>query len=93
MVNTSTDLEKKSTRKKTSRKKTVAKASSKKTIEVKERPSRKRVVAISNEERLSMIAIAAYKMSENRSFAPGHELSDWLFAEKEVDDMLEKKLK
>jgi hypothetical protein len=32
-----------------------------------------------------MIAEAAYWIAERRGFAPGHELSDWLAAEREVD--------
>ncbi len=29
---------------------------------------------------------AAYFKAEHRGFAPGHELDDWLEAEKEIDD-------
>jgi hypothetical protein len=32
-----------------------------------------------------MIAEAAYYRAEARSFAPGHEIEDWLQAEKDVD--------
>ena len=31
-----------------------------------------------------MIATAAYFIAERRSFSPGHELDDWLAAEREV---------
>jgi DUF2934 family protein len=37
------------------------------------------------EERHQRISEAAYCIAEQRGFAPGHELSDWLAAEKEVD--------
>jgi Protein of unknown function (DUF2934) len=36
-------------------------------------------------ERHQTIAEAAYSIAERRGFAPGHELSDWLAAEREVD--------
>lgn len=36
-------------------------------------------------ERHQMIAEAAYLIAERRGFAPGHELSDWLGAEREVN--------
>ena len=36
------------------------------------------------EERHKWIAETAYFMAHRRGFAPGHELSDWLAAEKEV---------
>jgi hypothetical protein len=32
-----------------------------------------------------MIAEAAYYRAEARSFAPGHEIEDWLQAEKDID--------
>jgi hypothetical protein len=46
------------------------------------------VKQVSAEERLSMIAQAAYFRAERRSFAPGHELGDWIAAEAEVDRKL-----
>jgi hypothetical protein len=36
-------------------------------------------------ERLRRIAEAAYKRAQHRNFAPGHDLEDWLEAEKEID--------
>jgi hypothetical protein len=39
-------------------------------------------------DRTAMICEAAYFRAEKRSFAPGHELEDWLAAEREVDAML-----
>ena len=35
-------------------------------------------------ERESMIRIYAYYRAERRSFAPGHEMDDWLTAEREL---------
>ncbi|MCX8040299.1 MAG: DUF2934 domain-containing protein [Planctomycetota bacterium] len=35
-----------------------------------------------------MIAEAAYFLAERRGFAPGHELADWLAAERTVDERL-----
>jgi len=40
------------------------------------------------EMRRSMVAEAAYHIAERRGFAPGHEVEDWLHAEKEIDAAL-----
>jgi hypothetical protein len=37
------------------------------------------------QQRAALIARAAYFRALNRSFAPGHEVADWLAAEAEVD--------
>jgi hypothetical protein len=39
----------------------------------------------SPEERRAMIREAAYYRAQQRGFAPGHELEDWLLAEREFD--------
>jgi hypothetical protein len=39
-----------------------------------------------SESREARIAEAAYWRAERRGFAPGHELDDWLNAERDVDD-------
>lgn len=39
-------------------------------------------------ERIAMISDAAYFRAEQRAFAPGHELEDWVAAEREVDALL-----
>ena len=39
-------------------------------------------------DRHAMIAENAYLRAERRGFAPGHEVSDWLAAEQEVDALL-----
>jgi hypothetical protein len=38
-----------------------------------------------DESRRQRIADAAYRKAEQRDFAPGHELDDWLEAEREID--------
>ena len=35
--------------------------------------------------RLELIAVAAYYLAQRRNFTPGHDLDDWLAAEREVD--------
>jgi hypothetical protein len=37
------------------------------------------------QDRLAMIAEAAYFAAQNRGFEPGHELEDWIAAERTVD--------
>lgn len=41
-----------------------------------------------HDTRTDMIAKAAYQLAEQRGFAPGHELDDWLAAEFEVNQRL-----
>lgn len=38
------------------------------------------------ERRLKDIEAAAYLKAERRGFTPGHEMEDWLDAEREVDE-------
>ena len=38
----------------------------------------------SHDELAARIATAAYYQAERRGFAPGHELEDWLVAERQV---------
>lgn len=45
-------------------------------------------VGVSVEERQRLIEVAAYYRAEQRSFAPGQELEDWLAAETEIDARL-----
>ena len=42
-------------------------------------------IALSRERRVEQ---AAYRLAEQRGFEPGHELEDWLQAEKEIDTEL-----
>jgi hypothetical protein len=44
--------------------------------------------AVSDDARRAMIAEAAYLRAEQRGFASGYELEDWLLAECEVDALL-----
>lgn len=44
--------------------------------------------AIAGEDRYRLIAEAAYYRAEQRGFAPGCELDDWLAAEIEVEALL-----
>lgn len=43
---------------------------------------------ITPEERHKMIETLAYFMAEKRDFAPGHEMEDWLNAEKQIDQAI-----
>jgi len=43
---------------------------------------------VSREEKHQLIANAAYFRAEQRSFAPGYELDDWLRAEAEIETKL-----
>jgi hypothetical protein len=42
------------------------------------------------EDRLEMIAEAAYYRAEKRGFEPGHEIEDWLEAEMAVDETIKR---
>jgi hypothetical protein len=43
------------------------------------------LAGVSSEERHQLISQAAYFRAEQRSFAPGNELEDWLTAEAEIE--------
>jgi hypothetical protein len=43
---------------------------------------------VSDGQRQSMIAEAAYFLAERRGFVPGDEVADWLAAEREIDSQL-----
>ena len=47
-----------------------------------------RPAAVSAADRHEMIAERAYLRAEERGFAPGHEVADWVAAEQEVDALL-----
>ena len=36
-----------------------------------------------------MVSEGAYFLAQRRGFAPGHELDDWLCAEKQINEALE----
>jgi Protein of unknown function (DUF2934) len=42
--------------------------------------------------RLALIHDAAYVCAARRAFTPGHELEDWLAAEKQVDEFLAREI-
>lgn len=52
------------------------------------RPRAKKASAVSAEERSRLIAETAYFKAEQRGFAEGGELDDWIEAEAEVDALL-----
>ena len=58
-------------------------------------PAARKPVSGNSETRLTleelerMIAAAAYQRAEKRGFAPGHEIEDWLEAEKEVKHQIQ----
>ena len=43
---------------------------------------------LSPQERREMVAVAAYYLAEQRGFAPGEDVEDWLQAEQYIDDMV-----
>jgi hypothetical protein len=40
------------------------------------------------EQRHAMISDAAYFLAEQRDFCPGHELDDWLTAERDIEHLV-----
>jgi hypothetical protein len=54
----------------------------------RQKSAAKAPVPIDPEQRLAMIAQAAYFRAERRGFTPGYEAEDWLAAESEVDTAL-----
>ncbi len=50
-----------------------------------------RVPVVSDEERMQMIATAAYFKAEQRGFVGGNPEQDWADAEREVSELLSKK--
>ena len=44
--------------------------------------------ASTSPQRHALIAEAAFFIAQKRGFEPGHELDDWLAAEREVDEAL-----
>lgn len=52
------------------------------------RPTLRAVPSFSESPREQMIAEAAYFRAEQRGFAPGNEMSDWLEAESDIERVL-----
>jgi hypothetical protein len=54
-------------------------------VKITESKLEQREIPSFSDSREARIAEAAYWRAERRGFAPGHELDDWLHAEREVD--------
>src|SRR5690606_5332520 len=54
-------------------------------VKITESKLEQREIPSFSDSREARIAEAAYWRAERRGFAPGHELEDWLHAEREVD--------
>jgi hypothetical protein len=54
-------------------------------VQITESQLEQREIPSFSDSREARIAEAAYWRAERRGFAPGHELDDWLHAEREVD--------
>jgi hypothetical protein len=79
------------TKKKTKSVKSAKKpATKRKTTTTKTTRTKKKaaLIKVSDDQRLSMIAEAAYFKAEKRGFAGGNPVEDWLAAESEVDALL-----
>ncbi len=50
-------------------------------------PTKSKQLPVVVTERYTMIAEAAYYIAEHRGFTEGHEMEDWLQAEKEIDSL------
>ncbi len=50
-------------------------------------PEEVTVAFLEDDERRAMIARHAYYLAEQRGFEPGHELDDWLTAERDVEGL------
>lgn len=79
---------KQATAKKTAAKKTPTKKTSAKKSAAVAEPNQPGAQAPTPEERLRMIAEAAYRIAEQRGFQGDRTLEDWLQAEAEVDARL-----
>ena len=75
-------------KKKVAKKKVAAKPVTKKKVAKKKAPATQSNTLISPRERYEMIATMAYYRAEQRNFAPGHDVEDWLDCEHIIDKML-----
>jgi len=57
-------------------------------VSLKSAALRPKARTMAGEDRLRLIAEAAYYRAEQRGFAPGRELEDWLAAEIEIDALI-----
>jgi hypothetical protein len=77
------------TKKKVVKKQPAKKVTTKKTAAKKvTATSTARKLSISPRERYEMIATMAYYRAEQRNFAPGHDVEDWLDCESTIDRMI-----
>jgi hypothetical protein len=65
----------------------AGKSAPRKTL-TRKKPEAPTAAFVGPEQRAALIAEAAYYRAEQRGFAPGHEMEDWLAAESEVDARL-----
>lgn len=49
-----------------------------------ESPTTPMQIKLSTEQLTAMVSTAAYYLAVERNFAPGHEIEDWLIAERQV---------
>ena len=83
-------VSKKKVAKKVTKKVSKKKVAKKKVAKKKAAPAKARAAArrVSDQERYEMIQRHAYFLAEARNFEPGHEMEDWIAAERFVDEML-----
>ncbi|MBM0107432.1 DUF2934 domain-containing protein [Steroidobacter sp. S1-65] len=60
-------------------------------VKITESKLEQREIPSFSDSREARIAEAAYWRAERRGFAPGHELEDWLSAEREIDQSEQRK--
>jgi hypothetical protein len=90
IIKKKTASKKKVVKKKVAAKTTTKKkaAGKKKVSTTKKVAASKRTPLISPRERYEMIATMAYYRAEQRDFAPGHDVEDWLDCEQIIDEMM-----
>lgn len=74
----------------TTKKEVAKKTSTRKTENKAGKPTKSDMpsIKITPEERWKLIAVTAYHKAENRGFASGGEMQDWIEAEKEIDQLI-----
>ena len=99
MATKKTAGKKAASKKKVSKKSTVKKAVTKKKTAAKKKPVAKKKTAakkspsvtyITNQQRYTMVAEAAYHLSEKQAFEPGKDMDNWLYAEVEIETYMTK---
>ncbi|MEJ2395734.1 MAG: DUF2934 domain-containing protein [Candidatus Thiodiazotropha sp.] len=78
-------------KKKVVKKKVAAKPTTKKKVSKKKTvAASKGSQALNPRARYEMIATMAFYRAEQRNFAPGHDVEDWLDCERIIDEMMSK---